>query len=483
MGVLTGLKPEKVFYYFEEITKIPHGSTDTKKISDYLAGFAKEHNLKYIQDESNNIIIFKDASKGYESADSVIIQGHMDMVCEKDDDCDIDFTKDPLTLELNDGIISAKGTTLGGDDGIAVAYALAILDDDTIAHPALEVVITVDEEIGMLGAAALDTTPLKSKLMLNIDSEDEGIILVSCAGGMTSTVHLPVAMTDINGSKVTLNVGGLLGGHSGTEINKGRANANKLMGRTLYMLAKKFDFNLVSINGGLKDNAIPRASKAVVVFDKSVDLNAVKKEVSAIVSDFKKEYKNTDAGVDIKVEDNGNAEVSVFDKDSTTRVITALMNLPLGIQSMSFDIEGLVQTSLNLGILETRDDEVAFSYSVRSSVESEKQDLAMQLESLSKALGGFVTTMGEYPAWEYKSDSKLREVMIDSFKKQYGKEPEIQAIHAGLECGLFAGKIKDLDAVSFGPDMKDIHTPKESMDVESVRRTWDYLIDVLASLK
>ena len=192
MGILTGLEPEKVFYYFEEITKIPHGSRDTKRISDYLVGFAKDHNLKFIQDELNNVIIFKEASKGYENADSVIIQGHMDMVCEKEDDCDIDFSKDALRLEVNNGIISAKGTTLGGDDGIAVAYALAILDDDTILHPALEVVITVDEEIGMLGAADLDTTPLKSKLMINIDSEEEGILLASCAGGMTATVHVPV---------------------------------------------------------------------------------------------------------------------------------------------------------------------------------------------------------------------------------------------------------------------------------------------------
>ncbi|WP_027438639.1 aminoacyl-histidine dipeptidase [Lachnospira multipara] len=483
MGILTGLQPEKVFYYFEEITKIPHGSTDTKRISDYLVSFAKEHNLKYIQDELNNVIIFKDASAGYENSDSVIIQGHMDMVCEKEDDCDIDFKKDALRLELNDGIISAKGTTLGGDDGIAVAYALAVLDDDTLKHPALEVVITVDEEIGMLGAADLDTTPLKSKLMINIDSEEEGILLASCAGGMTATLHLPTKKNLVSGTKAVITVDGLLGGHSGTEINKGRANANKLVGRVLYALSKKFSFNLVAVNGGLKDNAIPRASKAELVFAADVDMNEVKEVVSKCEADFKHEYKTTDSNVAVTLVVDANAEIESLDTDSTKKVITALMNLPLGIQSMSFDIEGLVQTSLNLGILETKDDEVAFSYSVRSSVESEKQDLYLQLESLATILGGNVTTMGEYPAWEYNADSKLRSVMVDSFKRQYGREPEIQAIHAGLECGLFAGKIKGLDAVSFGPDMKDVHTPKESMDVASVARSWNYLVDVLASLK
>lgn len=483
MGILTGLEPEKVFYYFEEITKIPHGSRDTKRISDYLVGFAKEHNLKFIQDELNNVIIFKDASKGYENADSVIIQGHMDMVCEKEDDCDIDFSKDPLRLEVNDGIISAKGTTLGGDDGIAVAYALAILDDDTILHPALEVVITVDEEIGMLGAADLDTTPLKSKMMINIDSEDEGILLASCAGGMTATVHVPVKKEAIKGTKATLVVDGLAGGHSGVEINKGRANANKLVGRVLYGLSKEFSFNLVSVNGGLKDNAIPRASKAELVFAPNTDLEAVKACLADFDAAFKHEYKTTDAKVKVSLTAVSEDEVTAFDADSTSRVITGLMNLPLGIQSMSFDIEGLVQTSLNLGILETTETEVAFSYSVRSSVESEKQDLYLQLESLAKLLGGCVTSMGEYPAWEYKEDSKLRSIMVESFKRQYGHDPEIQAIHAGLECGLFAGKIEGLDAVSFGPDMKDVHTPNESMDVASVKRTWDYLVDVLASLK
>ncbi|MCR5516879.1 MAG: aminoacyl-histidine dipeptidase [Lachnospira sp.] len=483
MGILTGLEPAKVFYYFEEITKIPHGSRDTKKISDYLVGFAKEHNLKYIQDELNNVIIFKEASKGYENADSVIIQGHMDMVCEKEDDCDIDFSKDPLRLEVNDGIISAKGTTLGGDDGIAVAYALAILDDETILHPALEVVITVDEEIGMLGAADLDTTPLKSKMMINIDSEDEGILLASCAGGMTATVHLPIAKETLKAKKATVVVDGLVGGHSGVEINKGRANANKLVGRVLYALSKEFNFKLVSIKGGLKDNAIPRASKAELAFDASTDMNAVKACLAEFEAIFKHEFKTTDAGVKVSLVDEVETEVSAFDKASTTKVITALMNLPLGIQRMSFDIEGLVQTSLNLGILETKEEEVALSYSVRSSVASESKDLYNQLESLASALGGCVTSMGEYPAWEYKEDSKLREVMVESFKRQYGHDPEIQAIHAGLECGLFAGKIEGLDAVSFGPDMKDVHTPNESMDVASVKRTWDYLVDVLASLK
>lgn len=487
MKVLSSLEPHKVFEYFEEICSIPHGSSNTKKISDYLVTFASEHDLRYIKDQSNNVIIFKDGTPGYEASAPVMLQGHMDMVCEKDKDCNIDFERDGLELVLNDGIISANGTTLGGDDGIAVAYALAILDSSDIPHPPLEAVFTVDEEIGMLGAAAIDCSPLKSKIMLNLDSEDEGYLLVSCAGGVTAASHIPVSFIPAaDKTLMSINISGLLGGHSGVEIDKNRANANILFGRILYTLNKKLSFNLVSIEGGLKDNAIVKTAVAVIAVNES-DIQTVKDCVSHLESLFKHEYVVSDPDIKITAEitDSSPAATAndMMDNISTGRVIAALVNMPYGIQGMSSNIEGLVESSLNLGILKTTDTEVVLSYCVRSSIASRKQEMLDKITSLTELLSGYVTLTGDYPAWEYRQDSPLRDLMKDIFTEQYGREPVIQALHAGVECGLFAGKIPDLDCVSFGPDMKDIHTTNESMDVESVKRTWEYTLEILKRLK
>ncbi len=484
MGILSTLEPVSVFKYFEEICSIPHGSTNTKAISDYCISFAKEHNLKYLQDDSNNVIIWKDGTKGYENSPSVIIQGHLDMVCEKTPDCDIDFEKDGLKLRLNDGVISADGTTLGGDDGIAVAYALAILASTEIPHPPLEVVFTVDEEIGMLGASALDCSPLKSRIMLNLDSEDEGYLLVSCAGGVTATSHLPIVKENCDGVFAAITLSGLKGGHSGVEIDKGRANSNTLMGRTLYSLKKKFPYHIVSVEGGLKDNAIPLTTTAVIVFEGKADLNAVKAHLDTLNKIYSDEYALTDPDITITFECKSDINShAAMDKTSTDRVITALVNLPNGIQKMSKNIEGLVQTSLNLGILKTLDNEVTCSYSVRSSVSTEKQELLDRMTCLTEALGGNLTLLGDYPAWEYNQNSPLRDLMIEIFKEQYGKEPVVQALHAGVECGIFSGKLPGLDCVSFGPDMDNIHTTNESMNSESVLRTWNYTLEILKRLK
>lgn len=487
MKVLSSLEPHKVFEYFEEICSIPHGSSNTKKISDYLVTFAREHDLRYIKDQSNNVIIFKDGTPGYEASAPVMLQGHMDMVCEKDKDCNIDFERDGLELVLNDGIISANGTTLGGDDGIAVAYALAILDSSDIPHPPLEAVFTVDEEIGMLGAAAIDCSPLKSKIMLNLDSEDEGYLLVSCAGGVTAASHIPVSFIPAaDKTLMSINISGLLGGHSGVEIDKNRANANILLGRILYTLNKKLSFNLVSIEGGLKDNAIVKTAVAVIAVNES-DIQTVKDCVSHMEYLFKHEYVVSDPDIKITAEitDTSPAATAndMMDNISTGRVIAALVNMPYGIQGMSSNIEGLVESSLNLGILKTTDTEVVLSYCVRSSIASRKQEMLDKITSLTELLSGYVTLTGDYPAWEYRQDSPLRDLMKDIFTVQYGREPVIQALHAGVECGLFAGKIPDLDCVSFGPDMKDIHTTNESMDVESVKRTWEYTLEILKRLK
>lgn len=480
MAVLTGLKPEKVFQYFEEICGIPHGSYNTKPISDYCVRFAEERGLRCIQDEANNVIIFKDGTAGYEQSAPVILQGHLDMVCEKENDCTIDFDQDGLTLTVENGIVSAVGTTLGGDDGIAVAYALALLDSDTIPHPPLEVVLTTDEEVGMLGAAAMDCSSLKGRIMLNMDSEEEGYLLVSCAGGATAVAHLPVKRIAAEGIKVKLTVGKLKGGHSGVEIHKGRGNANQIMGRLLYQMNKTIAYELVSVAGGLKDNAIPRECVAELVVTDVNALNAFVEKWQGILS---AEYVTTDHDVTLTAVTGETATAQVMDAESKRRAITALMNLPGGVQRMSADIEGLVQTSLNMGILTTLSEEMTMHFAVRSSVSTEKEELLCRVENLIAMLGGTVERHGDYPAWEYNHDSKLRDLMTQIFEERYGKTPVVQALHAGVECGLFAGKLPGLDCVSFGPDMSDIHTPQESLCVASVERTWYYLLEILKKLK
>ncbi len=481
MGILSDIEPKSVFKYFEEICAIPHGSGNTDAISDYCVDFANEHGLKSIKDKSNNVIIFKNGTPGYEESPAVMIQGHLDMVCEKTPECNIDFEKDGLTLKLENGIISAEGTTLGGDDGIAVAMALAILASENTPHPPLEVVLTTDEEIGMLGAADLDCSPLKARTMLNLDSEDEGILLVSCAGGTTTTCTLPIKRIDTKGVLVTLKVEGLTGGHSGVEIDKGRANSNRLLGRLLNEISKKIPYDLVSVDGGLKDNAIPRESTAKIVISPE-NRTALKAQAPKFYNIFSSEYRRTDPKLDVNVYVGEEGSYTAMDPLSKKNVIAALVNLPDGIQRMSNDIPGLVQTSLNMGILKTGESEVNMSFAVRSSVGTEKEELVSRLSSLMDVLGGSISCVGDYPAWEYRSESRLRDLMIEVFEEQYGRKPTVAAIHAGVECGLFAGKLPGLDCVSMGPDMTDIHTPNESMNIASVERTWKYVLEVLRRL-
>lgn len=485
MAVLEALEPREVFGFFEDICNIPHGSGDTDKISNYLVDFAKNRNLRYIQDESGNVIIFKPGTKGYENSAPVIIQGHMDMVCEKDEDCDIDFKSEGLRLAVADGCVYAKGTTLGGDDGIAVAYALALLDskDDAIPHPPLEVVITVDEEIGLLGANAIDCSPLKGKMLLNIDSEDEGILLVSCAGGATAECVLPVNYEKIGDSKAyKIVVSGVTGGHSGVEIHKQGANSNMVMGRVLDGLIHVANIKLYSFDGGLKDNAIPRQTVAIICVGGSTDMNLIKDYIEELDNTVRAEYSTTDEDIHISIEESDMVD-KCMTEDSANRVICALRCLPNGVLRMHPHIDGLVQTSLNLGILKTKDAFVKMHFSVRSSMESEKKELTDRIETLMTMLGGNVIIKGVYPAWEYKENSKLRDIMVSVYEKLFGNKPQIEAIHAGLECGIFAGKIDGLDCVSYGPQMDDIHTPSEKLYIESTARYWEYTKEILKALK
>ncbi len=491
MSVLDNLEPRSVFKYFEEICSIPHGSSDTWKISNYLVQFAKDRQLSYIQDELGNVVIFKNGTAGYENSPAVIIQGHMDMVCEKEKNCEIDFFSEGLKLRVDGNVISAIGTTLGGDDGIAVAYALAILDakDGELSHPPLEVVITVDEEIGMLGAAGFDYSRLSARLMLNIDSEEEGELLVSCAGGATSSCHLPVEYENVSGREFILEVSGITGGHSGVEIINQGANADKVLGRLLYELAGRVGIRLISVLGGQKDNAIPRQAKAIFVIDDEQEYdkayNALKEFVHQYNDILQSEYRITDPDICVSIQEAKNSNmVRCMTKKSTNTVITMLVCLPNGISKMSSNIEGLVQTSLNLGILKTvHNAEVVASFSVRSSVGTEKDALMSQLRCLVNELGGYYTESGKYPAWEYKTDSVLRDIMVSTYEEMYGYAPKVSAIHAGVECGLFAEGLPGLDCVSYGPRIEDIHTTSERLYIDSVKRTWDYTLEILKRLK
>ena len=479
MAVLNHLEPQRVFRFFEELCAIPHGSGNTKAVSDWLVDFAKARGLRYVQDQLNNVVIFRDATPGYESAEPVILQGHMDMVCEKEPGCTKDMAAEGLDLVLEGDTVSARGTTLGGDDGIAVAMAMAILDDDSLSHPAIEAIFTVDEETGMYGAEGLDVSVLKGRRMLNMDSEDEGIFTVSCAGGARADCCLPVTRSAFSAPVQEIAVTGLVGGHSGVEINKGHANANVLMGRLLRAMAAVTELRLVSAEGGSKGNAIPTAAAAVVTV---ADGSAARKAAETLAAEMKKEYRIADPGLTVAVETVETKSLPM-DEVTTGKALCMLTCLPNGVQAMSMDIPGLVQTSLNIGILKCGDDEMTAVCSVRSSVASQKQMVRDRLRCLTEQMGGRVDVIGDYPAWEYLPDSPLRERMIEVYREQYGKEPVVETVHAGLECGLLGEKLPGLDCVSFGPDLTDIHTPRERMHIASVQRTWKLLCEVLKRSK
>ncbi len=482
MNHFENLKPQNVFRYFGEISRIPRGSYHTKQISRYLVSFAADHGLTCYQDGHDNVIIIKEASKGYEQAEPVIIQGHMDMVCEKEADCKIDFESDGLDLYVEGDFLKARGTTLGADDGIAVAYALAILDDDTLMHPKLEVVITSDEEVGLLGAKAADLSMLQGHILLNIDSDIEGHFLTSCAGGLTAKTDIPATYRMKEGVGIALTLHGLLGGHSGSEIDKERANAVIEMGRILRFLKKRMEIGIAAFSGGLKDNAIPREAECLLVLAKG-QMQVFDSYIVEITEILKKEYAVSDPGLCVSVLIKEQKQYAVLDAASMQNVLFYLGNVPNGVMRRSTNIKGLVETSLNAGI--SKLDEAAFrvTSSVRSSIGSRKAELADRLALLAEYLGGTIRIEGDYPAWEYCADSKLRAKVAGVYSDMFGKEPVFEAIHAGLECGIFCDKIKGLDAVSFGPDNFDIHTPKERLSISSTERVYRFLTELLRSMR
>lgn len=482
MAVLENLQPERVFHYFEEICSIPHGSGNTEAISAYLENFAKEKNLECYRDSLGNVIMIKEAGKGCENADPVIIQGHMDMVAVATENAAIDMAKDGLLLAVDGDWVYAKETSLGGDDGIAVAYTLAVLEDDSLIHPRIEAVFTVEEEVGMDGARGIDLSVCKAKKMLNIDSEEEGYLLTGCAGGATFTAEYPIKKVEATGKVMELTILGLQGGHSGVEIHRELGNANLLMGRVLLRLIKTASIQVIDLEGGKKDNAIPPFAKADILVPQEM-AETVMENVKALEKELKQEYIIRDPGLQLAcVEKEQNTTVHAVDMERMKDFLEFILVMPRGVCAMSPSVPGLVETSLNLGVLKLEEEYIKLGYAVRSSVDSAKEELLERMEMLCNKYGVKVHVQGRYPGWEYRPVSPLRDLMCEIYREMYGKEMVVQAIHAGVECGFFARKIEGLDCVSFGPDMKDIHTPRERLSIESTGRVYEYLVEVLKRL-
>lgn len=475
-SVLEGLKPEKVFYYFEKISKIPRCSGHEKQISDYLYNFAKSKNLEVIQDENSNVIIKKPASRGYENAPVVMLQGHMDMVCEKNEGVVHDFGKDPIKLRIADGYIYATDTTLGADNGIAVAMAMSVLASE-IDHPALEVLITTDEEKGMTGANKLNGSLFKSKYLLNLDSEKEGVFTSGCAGGSKIDFKIPVKFQNRKGKAYKVSVKGLTGGHSGTDIHKEKGNANKILGRILYDLID--DVELFSIDGGSKTNAIPREANAIITIK---NLNTVSEKLNKWSEILKNEFAFTDPKVKVAVTDL-NKEVYPLEKEIYKKTAALINLIPVGVLSRSVAVD-LVISSNNLGVIATVEKYIILSNSSRSSVETLlTEGFIPVMEQLAFILDVECELGNSYPGWEYVKESHIKDICIETYREIFKKEAVVRAIHAGLECGLLMNKIKGLDAISMGPDVHDAHSPDEHVSINSVENTYNLLCEILKKIK
>ncbi len=488
MSQLEMIEPQAVIRNFQKLCAIPHCSGSEKEISDFLVKFAEDLGYEVYQDKVWNVIIKKPASDGYEGLSPVILQGHMDMVCEKNKATEHDFSKDPLKLVVEGNILRASGTTLGADDGIAVAYCMAILEDKSLSHPPLEIIITTQEETGMGGAMELQSEKITGKTLINIDGEQEGVFLVSCSGGIRSTLtlHLKKKAAKKEETLMELSITGLRGGHSGAEIHKGRGNANKLMGRVLYDLSRKMKFNLYSLEGGAKTNAIPRECLVVIGFD-SQESATLEKRIKKIESTIAQEYGKTDPDFKIvltAIKHLAKDRELPLKKSIKNKIIHLLLNTPNGVYTMSQDMEGLVESSNNLGVILFEGDKICFLNSIRSSVESKKVEINRKLEELAEFTGCSFESDSDYPGWKYKEESKLREHMNRVYREMYGKEPVIEAIHAGLECGLFLEVINnELDMIALGPNMYDVHTPDEHLELDSAGRVYEFLIEALKRMK
>jgi dipeptidase D len=479
-NVLQGIQPEKVLYFFEKLTQIPRGSGNEQEVSEYLVNFAKERNLKVKQDSALNVIIEKEATKCYENAKTVILQGHMDIVCAKEKDVDFNFEKDSINIYVDGDMIRTRGTTLGADNGIAVAMSMAILDAENIEHPKLIVLVTTNEETGMEGILGLEKGSIKGDILINLDSEEEGILLASCAGGVRSAVSLPIEYVENRFEfNYTISVDGLLGGHSGIEINKKRASAIKIMGRILSGLNDEMLIGISEINGGEKMNAIAKRCRVIVGLNNKEKFENIIKNITL---DIKNELKTSDEFILIEYELN-NVDQKNITNNNLNNLISLIRLIPQGVQTMSADIEGLVESSSNVGVIETNEEEIILGSAVRSSVRSLKHEITNRIDYLSKLTNSNQKLIAEYPEWQYKKESYIRNLMKKVYKDMFNDELKIDAIHAGLECGFLKEKIGDIDMVSLGPNMYDVHTPKEHVSISSIKNVYEFLLEVLKNIK
>ena len=481
--ILRGLEPEAVFRNFESLTRIPRGSGNEKGVSDFLFSFAKQHRLEVVQDPSLNVIIRKNATPGYEKSKRVILQGHMDMVAVKEDDIDFDFEKDPIPILIDGDMIRTKGTTLGADDGIALAMTMAILESKTIEHPPLTALFTISEETGMDGVINLKPGTVSGDVLINIDSEEEGIFLASCAGGINVDMTLPVSFIDPfeDNEFYEIIVKGLIGGHSGSEINKNRASAIVLLGRLLQILDEQAGIEISYVNGGIKMNAVPKSAKAVISVQKG-NIDKLKEAIKNTQDIFRNEYSSSDSNIVIDIKcDKENQKI--LSRESKKKLIGILRVLPFGVQAMSADIDDLVETSSNIGMLETKADSILISSSVRSSVKSRKEEICKRIQAVGEITGSTVELNSDYHDWQFKKNSPIRDLMVKTYKDMFGKDAKVAAIHAGLECGYLIEKVGDIDMISLGPNMYDVHTPDEHLSISSTKRIFEFLCQVLKRMK
>lgn len=474
---------ERILHHFKEMDKIPRCSGNEKEVSNFLKNFAENLGLEVIQDSNLNIIIKKPGTKGYENSPVVILQGHMDMVCVKDDELDFNFETDALPIYVDGDWLRTKGTTLGADNGIAVAMSLAILADETLEHPALTVLVTTEEETGMDGVMALDPANVPGDILINIDSEEEGVALASCAGGVRNSLKLPIEWTEVDAAGLTsyeIVISGLKGGHSGIEINKCRANANKLMGRLLHYI-QDLNVSVSSIAGGEKMNAISKRAilNITLAQEQSEALESKVKDFEIMV---RAEFETADPGISV-VTTKKDTVTKVFTKETAQNLMYILQLIPYGPQTMSANIPGLVESSSNIGVVEMDENEIEFNSAIRSSVSSLKREINHRIQAIANLTGATMELIADYPEWEFETESKVREIMKDVYQEMFGKELEVSAIHAGLECGFLSQKLGKIDMISIGPDITGAHTPKESLSIPSTERVYNFLCDVLKAIK
>lgn len=474
MRKLEGLKPERVFYYFEEISKIPRESYNEKEISDYLVEFGKRLNLETYQDKHYNVILRK---KGCEDLPAVILQGHMDMVCEKENESNHDFKKDPIKLVVDKNILKADKTTLGGDNGIALAMGMAILEDESIKN-GIELLVTTSEEVDLNGALSLEPNLLKGKMLINLDSEDEGIVTVGSAGGVEIDIALPITKHEVpHASVYTLVLDKLQGGHSGTEINQNRCNANKIMAELLEKLSKDDKFTLVEISGGSKDNAIPRRAKAVIASNENME-----DKIIIACNKLKEKYIKLEPEIHFEVETTIGKNIIAISKESFKKYLKIIKELPTGVNTMMKEYPEIVESSDNLAIVKTLDDCINIIISLRSSEPSVLEELKNKISDILKDNEAKFEFSAGYPEWRFRADSKLRDKALEVYKKMYNKDMKVEVIHAGLECGAISQNYSDIDFISIGPNLREVHTPSEYLEIDSVERVYNYLIELIKSL-